>query len=51
MAVKTGKVVNVVEMQLLIDELFSCQVPEIALDGSKILKIIQAGEIEKLIAR
>ena len=51
MAVKTGKILNVEEMQLLIDELFSCQVPEIALDGSKILKIIQVGEIEKLIAR
>jgi DNA mismatch repair protein MutL len=50
-AVKTGKIAKVEEMQLLIDELFSCQIPEIALDGSKILKIIQSGEIEKLIAR
>ncbi|MFZ4546865.1 MAG: DNA mismatch repair endonuclease MutL [Bacteroidales bacterium] len=51
MAVKTGKIVRVEEMQLLIDELFSCQIPEIAPDGSKILKIIQAGDIEKLISR
>ncbi len=51
MAVKIGKIAKVEEMQLLIDELFSCQIPEIAPDGSKILKIIQAGEIEKLIAR
>jgi DNA mismatch repair protein MutL len=51
MAVKSGKIEKAEEMQLLIDELFSCQIPEIALDGSKILKIIQAGEIEKLIAK
>jgi hypothetical protein len=36
-------------MQQLIDELFGCQVPEIAPDGSKILKIIQVSEIDKLI--
>jgi DNA mismatch repair protein MutL len=49
MAVKSGKILKVEEMQQLIDELFACQVPEIAPDGSKILKIIQVQEIDKLI--
>jgi DNA mismatch repair protein MutL len=48
-AVKTGQTLKPEEMQQLIDELFGCQVPEIAPDGSKILKIIQVSEIDKLI--
>ena len=36
-------------MQQLIDELFACHIPEVAPDGSKILKIIQVQEIDKLI--
>ena len=48
-AVKTGQSLKPEEMQKLIDELFGCQVPEIAPDGSKILKIIQVSEIDKLI--
>ena len=49
MAVKTERTLKVEEMQQLIDELFACQVPEVAPDGSKILKIIQVQEIDKLI--
>ena len=49
MAVKSEKTLKVEEMQQLIDELFACQVPDVAPDGSKVLKIIQAHEIDKLI--
>jgi DNA mismatch repair protein MutL len=49
MAVKSEKTLKVEEMQQLIDELFACQVPEVAPDGSKVLKIIQVHEIDKLI--
>jgi DNA mismatch repair protein MutL len=47
--VKTEKTLKNEEMQQLIDELFACQVPDIAPDGSKILKIIQVNEIDKLL--
>jgi len=49
LAVKTEKALKIEEMQQLIDELFACQVPDIAPDGSKILKIIQVNEIDKLL--
>jgi DNA mismatch repair protein MutL len=49
MAMKAGKPMQPEEMQALIDELFSCQVPDIAPDGSKILKILSSGEIEKIL--
>jgi len=49
MAVKAEKTLKVEEMQQLIDELFACQVPDVAPDGSKVLKIILVHEIEKLI--
>jgi len=49
MAVKTSKALKAEEMQQLIDELFACQMPDVAPDGSKILKIIQVTEIDKLI--
>ncbi|MFA5973262.1 MAG: DNA mismatch repair endonuclease MutL [Lentimicrobiaceae bacterium] len=51
MAVKTEKILKVEEMQQLIDELFACQVPEVAPDGSKILRIIPVHEIDKLIGK
>jgi len=51
MALKTEKGLKVEEMQQLIDELFACQVPDFAPDGSKVLKIIQINEIEKFIGR
>jgi DNA mismatch repair protein MutL len=51
MAVKTAQSLKVEEMQLLIDELFSCQVPDIAPDGSRVLRIIQVNEIDKLIGK
>lgn len=49
LAIKAGKVLQVEEMQSIIDELFGCQVPETAPDGSRILKILPVSEIEKLI--
>ena len=51
LAVKSAKTLMEEEMQQLIDELFACQVPDVAPDGSKILRIIQIQEIEKLIGR
>lgn len=51
MAVKTAQTLKVEEMQQLIDELFACQVPYIAPDGSKVLRIIQIQEIDKLIGK
>ena len=49
MAIRTEKALKIEEMQQLIDELFACQVPDVAPDGSKVLKIIQVHEIDKLI--
>jgi DNA mismatch repair protein MutL len=51
MAVKAVKNLKAEEMQQLIDELFACQVPDVAPDGSKVLKIIQVQEIDKLISK
>ena len=51
MAVKTAQTLKIEEMQQLIDELFACQVPDIAPDGSKVLRIIQVNEIDKLIGK
>jgi len=51
MAVKTAQTLKVEEMQQLIDELFACQVPDVAPDGSKVLRIIQVHEIDKLIGK
>lgn len=51
MAVKTAQTLKVEEMQQLIDELFACQVPDIAPDGSRVLRIIQINEIDKLIGK
>ncbi len=51
MAVQTSKTLKPEEMQQLIDQLFECTVPEIAPDGSKVMKIIQVTEIDKLIGR
>ncbi|MEI6061682.1 MAG: DNA mismatch repair endonuclease MutL [Bacteroidota bacterium] len=51
LAVKSGKILKPEEMQQLIDELFGCQVPDVAPDGSKVLKIIPASEIDKLIGK
>jgi DNA mismatch repair protein MutL len=51
MAVKTAQTLKVEEMQQLIDELFACQVPDVAPDGSRVLRIIQVNEIDKLIGK
>lgn len=48
-AVKSEKTLQLEEMQQLIDELFACQVPDVAPDGSKVLKIIPVNEIDKLL--
>lgn len=48
-ALKAGKVLLTEEMKLLVEELFSCAVPDIAPDGRSILKILSVQEIEKLI--
>jgi DNA mismatch repair protein MutL len=51
MAIKTVKTLKVEEMQQLIDELFACQVPDMAPDGSRVLRIIHVHEIDKLIGK
>ncbi len=49
LALRTLRTLKPEEMQQLVDELFACQMPDIAPDGSKVLKIIQVSEIDKLI--
>jgi DNA mismatch repair protein MutL len=49
-AVKAGKSLQPEEMQSIIDELFSCKMPEIAPDGSRIIRILTSAEIEKLLS-
>lgn len=49
LAIKPGKILKYEEMQQIIDELFACSIPDLAPDGSKIMKIIPVNEIEKLI--
>ncbi len=49
MAVRAGKSLQPEEMQTIIDELFGCKVPEVAPDGSRILKILVSSEIEKIL--
>lgn len=51
MAAKVSRALRVEEMQQLIDELFACKVPDVAPDGSRVLRIIQANEIDKLIGK
>jgi DNA mismatch repair protein MutL len=51
MAVKSAQTLKMEEMQQLIDELFACQVPDVAPDGSRVLRIIQVQEIDKLIGK
>ena len=48
-ALKAGKALLAEEMKLLVEELFSCSVPDIAPDGRSIFKILSGQEIEKLI--
>lgn len=47
MAVKPGKVLMPEEMQSLVDDLFSCQVPNVSPSGKTIIITIQSDEIEK----
>ncbi len=49
MAVKAGKSLQPEEMQSIIDELFSCKVPQLAPDGSPVLKILNAADLEKIL--
>jgi len=46
---KAGKMLLTEEMKLLVEELFSCAVPDVAPDGRSTLKILSVQEIEKLI--
>jgi len=48
LAAKKSREFHIPEMQTMIDELFSCSVPEIAPDGQRIVKILSISEIEKL---
>ncbi len=50
-AIKPGKVLELAEMQNLIDELFSCEMPTLALNGEKTLTIITATELLKKIGK
>lgn len=47
-AIKEGQILNRAEMQHLIDQLFACEVPNVAPDGSVTVKILDISEIEKL---
>jgi len=47
-AMKFNRSLKPQEMQLIVDELFACQIPEIAADGSKIVRVLAIREIEKL---
>lgn len=49
-AIKAGKFLSAVEMQSIIDELFSCSTPSVALNGGKTLTIITAEELGKKMA-
>lgn len=47
-SIKTGKILSFLEMNAIIDELFSCQNPYKAPNGKKIFVKTNLGEIEKL---
>jgi DNA mismatch repair protein MutL len=49
LANRSLKILKSEEMQQIVDELFASSLPDIAPDGSKILKIIPLSEIDKLI--
>lgn len=48
-ASKFNRALKVQEMQSIVDELFACQAPEVAADGSRIVKMLPIQEIEKLL--
>jgi DNA mismatch repair protein MutL len=45
MAIKSGKVLQPIEMRTIIDELFACKIPEVSLDGESIVNIITISEL------
>lgn len=47
-AQKFNRALKVPEMQLIVDELFACMSPEIAADGSRIIRMLPVQEIEKM---
>jgi DNA mismatch repair protein MutL len=47
LAIRAGQKLDTKEMALLIDALFSCQVPEVSIDGEPILKTLTLAEIHK----
>ncbi len=46
MSIKAGKLLHAEEMQELIDQLFTCQVPDISPAGKKIIHILKLNELE-----
>lgn len=48
-ALKFNRALKAQEMQSIVDELFACQAPEVAADGSRIVKMLPIQEIEKLL--
>ena len=48
MAVRTGKALRYEEMEKLIDELFSCNVPTVSPSGKRIIAMITIEEIDKM---
>jgi len=45
LAIKSGKMLQPIEMRTIIDELFACKIPEISLDGESIVNIITINEL------
>jgi DNA mismatch repair protein MutL len=45
LAIKSGKVLQPIEMRTIIDELFACKIPEVSLDGESIVNIITISEL------
>lgn len=46
LAIKSGQLLNAVEMQDIIDRLFACSVPEVSPDGKKIYTILNVNELK-----
>ncbi len=49
LSIKPGKKLTEIEMQNIIDELFACKTPEIALDGKKIFKNLSENDLVNLL--
>jgi len=51
LAIKSGKMLQPIEMRTIIDELFACKIPEISLDGESIVNIITINELSNRFIR